>query len=237
MGIFDMFGKKNQPAPPPPQVADSGLAGSATKLIERMLDVGIDGRGTFDSAHQVVANHLAKDPDKEHAIDEIVGGHIKAAAAGGFVTGLGGFVTLPVALPANVAGFYIIATRMAASIAALRGYDINTQEVRSAVLLSLVGAESDDLLKKAGYASTGRLANLAAQRLPGPVLMAVNKGVGFRLLTQVGKKSLTRLGRGVPVVGGVLGAGLDGYMLKQIADHVRTEFPPKATLTGELAGR
>lgn len=234
MGIFDMFGKKNQP-PPPPQVADSGLAGSAAKLIERMLDVGIDGRGTFDSAHQVVANHLAKTPDKEQAIDEIVGDHIKAAAAGGFVTGLGGFVTLPVALPANVAGFYIIATRMAASIAALRGYDINTQEVRSAVLLSLVGAESDDLLKKAGYASTGRLANLAAQRLPGPVLMAVNKGVGFRLLTQVGKKSLARLGRGVPVVGGVLGAGLDGYMLKQIADHVRTEFPPKATLTGELA--
>lgn len=237
MGIFDMFGKKDQPAPPPPQAADSGMAGPAVKVIERLLDIGIEGYGRFDSAHQVVANHLAKNPDKERAIDDVVGDHVKAAAAGGFVTGLGGFVTLPVALPANVAGFYIIATRMAASIAALRGYDINTQEVRSAVLLSLVGAESDDLLRKAGYASTGRLANLAAQRLPGPVLMAVNKGVGFRLLTQVGKKSLTRLGRTVPLVGGALGAGLDGYMLKQIADHVRTEFPPKATLTSELAAR
>ncbi|MBK8435104.1 MAG: EcsC family protein [Austwickia sp.] len=235
MGILDVFGKREQQPPVPPPVADSGLAGSAAKLVERLLDVGIDGRGTFDSAQHVVANHLARTPDKELAIEEIVGDHVKAAAAGGFLTGLGGFVTLPVALPANVAGFYIIATRMAAAIAALRGYDVNTQEVRSAVLLSLVGADSDDLLKKAGYASTGRLSNLAAQRLPGPVLMAVNKGVGFRLLTQVGKKSFARLGRGVPLVGGVLGAGLDAYMLKQISDHVRREFPPKAAAMGQLS--
>ena len=154
---------------------------------------------------------------------------MKLAAAGGFVTGLGGFVTLPVALPANVAGFYLIATRMAAAIAHLRGYDLSRAEVRSAVLLSLVGADSDDLLKKAGYASTGRLANLAAERLPGPVLMAVNKGVGFRLLTQVGRKTFGRLGRGVPLMGGVIGAGLDGYMIKQIAEHVRTEFPRQSS--------
>ncbi len=237
MGIFDMFGKKEQQAAPPARTVDSGMAGSAVKLVERLLDVGIDGRGTFDSAQKVVSNHLVKTPDTERAIDEIVGDHVKAAAATGFVTGLGGFVTLPVALPANVAGFYIIATRMAASIAALRGYDLDTEEVRSAVLLSLVGAESDDLLKKAGYAHTGRLANLAAQRLPGPVLMAVNKGVGFRLLTQVGKKTFARLGRGVPLMGGVIGAGIDAYMLKQIADHVRNEFPPKPTLQGEVTGR
>lgn len=231
-----MFGKKEQPAPPPQQT-DARLAGPAGKLVDWLLDVGIEGRGVFDSAHKVVTKHLAKTPDKEQAIKEIVGEHLKVAAVGGFVTGLGGFVTLPVALPANVVEFYAVATRMTASIAALRGYDINAREVRSALMLSLIGADSDDLLKKAGYASTGRLANLATQRLPGPVMLAVNKGVGFRLLTQVGKKSFARVGRGVPVVGGVLGAGLDTYLLKQIADHVRDEFPPRDTLQGELHGR
>lgn len=226
MGIFDRFGRNEpQPTAPAQQLPAEGLAGSATRLVERLLDVGIDGKAQFDSARTVADNHRARQTSDEKAIDAVINDHLKLAAAGGFVTGLGGFVTLPVALPANVAGFYIIATRMAAAIAHLRGYDIQQREVRSAILLSLVGADSDDLLKKAGYASTGRLSNLAAQRLPGPVLMAVNKGVGFRLLSQVGRKTFAKLGRGVPLIGGVIGAGLDGYMVKQIADHVRSELP------------
>jgi len=194
-------------------------------MMERLMDVGIDGRGPFDSARRVADVAMAQHLDAESAIDAMVGAHLKLAAVNGFVTSLGGFVAMPVALPANVLGFYLVATRMVAGIAATRGYDIRQPEVRSAILLALVGADADDLLKKAGYASTGRLANLAAQRLPGPVLLAVNKAVGFRLLNQAGKKSLTRLGRAVPLAGGVIGAGLDAYLLRRIATHARAEFP------------
>ena len=205
-----------------------GTASAATRMVERLMDVGIDGKGPFDSAQKVADVARAEHPAAERAIDAIVGSHLKLAAVGGFVTSLGGFVTMPIALPANVIGFYLVATRMVAGIASIRGYDIRQPEVRSAILLALVGADSDDLLKKAGYASTGRLANLAVQRLPGPALMAVNKAVGFRLLSQVGRKSLTRLGKAVPLVGGVVGAGVDTFLLKRIADHARREFPPKA---------
>lgn len=232
MGIFDMFGKDdaNDKAAAPRAEPTGKLAQSANKLVERLLDIGIDGRGTFDSAQQVADDAMRRRSDPARAIDDIVAAHTKLAAAGGFVTGLGGFITLPVALPANVAGFYIIATRMAAAIAAVRGYDLRDPSVRSAILLSLVGADADDLLKKAGYATTGRLSNLVTERLPGTVLMAVNKGVGFRLLTQVGKKTFAKLGRGVPFVGGILGAGLDGFMIHRLADHVKHEFPPHDTL-------
>ena len=209
---------------------DPGMfSGAVSGLIENLLDVGIDGKGPFDSAQQVADVKRAEKPDADEAVDAVVRGHLKLAAAGGFVTGLGGFITLPVALPANVLEFYVVATRMVASIATLRGYDIKQPEIRSAVLLTLVGADSDDLLKKAGVVATGRLSNLAAQRLPGPALMVVNKGVAFRLLSTAGKKTLTRFGKGVPVIGGVIGAGLDGYLLKKIADHARHEFPPRAT--------
>ncbi len=213
------------------KVGDSATAepdaGAATRMIERLMDVGIDGKGRFDSAQKVVDVAMAEHPDAERAIHSMVRSHLKLAAAGGFVTSLGGFVTMPIALPANVLGFYMVATRMVACIASTRGYDIRRAEVRSAVLLALVGADSDDLLKKAGYASTGRLANLAAQRLPGPALMAVNKAVGFRLLSQVGRKSATRFGKAVPLVGGVVGAGVDAFLLKRLADHARQEFPAR----------
>lgn len=228
MGIFGRDDAQPQDRTPPATSVVGGAA-AVTSMMERLMDVGIDGKGPFDSARRVADVAMAEHFDTESAIDAMVGAHLKLAAANGFVTSLGGFVVMPVALPVNVLGFYLVATRMVAGIASSRGYDIGRPEVRSAVLLALVGADADDLLKKAGYASTGRLANLAAQRLPGPVLLAVNKAVGFRLLNQAGKKSLTRLGRAVPLAGGVIGAGLDIYLLRRIATHARGEFPPTAT--------
>lgn len=203
------------------------LSSSVSKVVEGLLDTGIDGKGPFDSAAQVADAALAKHGgDVEKAVDEVLRDHLKLGAASGFLTNLGGFVTLPVALPANVLGFYMIATRMSAAVARLRGYDITDPQIRSAVLLSLVGADSQDLLAKAGMvAPTGRLAGLAAQRLPGPALMVVNKAVGFRILSTAGKKTFSRFGKSIPFVGGAVGAGMDGWLLKQLADHVRTEFP------------
>jgi hypothetical protein len=208
-------------------VDDSPMADAVSPMIERLMDVGIEGTGPFSSARAVADMAVAEHREVEPAIDAMVRSHLRLAAANGFVTSLGGFVALPIALPANVLGFYLIATRLVAGIASSRGHDIGRPEVRSAVLLALVGADADDLLAKAGATGTGQLVNLAAQRLPGPVLMAVRKGVMFRLLLRIGKKSFSRFGKVVPVAEGLVGAGLDAYLLKRIADHARLEFPWK----------
>lgn len=210
---------------------EGGLTGAATRLVERLLDVGIDGRGPFDSADQVAATALKHSRgDVEAAIRAIVRDHRQMAAVGGFVTGLGGFFTMIVALPANILGFYVIGTRMTAAIAKVRGYDINQPEIRSAVLLSLMGADADDLLKKAGLqAAGGRLSSMATDRLPAPALMVLNKAVGFQLLGRIGQGTFAKLGRAVPVVGGALGAGVDVYMLGRIAKQATVEFPPVTT--------
>lgn len=202
----------------------SRLERTATTLVSKLVDAGIDGVGPLDPAQQSADAALARTSSTEQAIEQIVATHLKLAAAGGFVTGLGGFITLPVALPANVVGFYGIATRMVASIAHLRGYDLERPEVRSAVLLTLVGADARSLLAKSGVSPTGKIADLALQRLPGPALMVLNKGIGFNLLSQLGKKGLSRLGRGLPLVGGVIGGGLDFFLLRKIADGARREF-------------
>ena len=82
-----------------------------------------------------------------------------------------------------------------------------------------------DLLAKAGVVvPTGRLTALAAERLPGPALMVVNKAIGFRILATSGKSIFKRFGRNVPLIGGAVGAGLDGWVLHKIADKAREEF-------------
>lgn len=201
----------------------------ATNLVERLLVFGFEGKAGFDSAARVAEEALKKHGgDRDKAVAEIVADHRKLAATEGFVTGLGGLLTMPVALPANVIGFYLVATRMVAAIAKVRGHDIDRQELRSAVLLTLVGTEANDLLQKAGVVTTGRLAGMAAQKLPPAALMVVNKAVGFRLLGQVGTKLLPKLGKGIPFVGGVIGAGLDVMLLNRIAGKAKEEFGPVA---------
>jgi hypothetical protein len=157
----------------------------------------------------------------------VVKHHLKLAAAGGFVTGVGGLFTLPVALPANVISFYVLAARMVGSVASMRGYDITTEATRTAVVLTLLGADADDLLRKAGVVGGGTMSSIAVNRLPRAAAMVINKGLGFRLATGLGARSLGRLGRAVPLAGGVIGAGLDVYLMKKLADTVRAEFPQR----------
>jgi hypothetical protein len=135
-------------------------------------------------------------------------------------------VTMPVALPANVVEFYVGATRMVAAIATLRGYDVTDAQVRTAVLLTLVGSDADEVLAKAGLTGgTGKVVALVGQQLPPAALLMVNKAIGFRLLRGLGEKAFARLGRGIPLAGGVVGGGIDVWMMKRIADHALTEFP------------
>lgn len=198
-------------------------------LVDRLLRTGIDGLGRLDPAQQVAAQALAAEQDPDRAIDEIVSTHTRLAAAGGFVTGLGGFVTLAVALPANVVGFYVLATRMVAAIAAVRGHDVSKDTVRTAVLLAVTGEDATEIVRKAGGgAVAGRATALALGKLPPAALMAINKGVAFRIFVRVGQKGLGRLGRMVPIAGGLVGGGLDAYFMRRIASHAREEFPPVA---------
>ncbi|WP_299442229.1 EcsC family protein [uncultured Phycicoccus sp.] len=214
---------------------DGVLAAQAVRVVDTILELGIDGRGPFASAAKVADSALrSADGDVEKAVESIVRSHTTRAGAEGFVTGLGGFVTLPVALPTNVVAFYALATRMTAAIAKVRGHDIAQPQVRTAVLLTLMGADADDLLSKARIATpvSGRLIDLAAQRLPGPATMVVKKGVFFKLVASSGKSVLARFGRGVPVLGGVIGAGVDIVMLRRVAVDARREFPRVAGQIG-----
>jgi hypothetical protein len=201
--------------------------GAAARMVQVLLDTGLDGKGPVKSARRVAEDARRATPNVEAAVARVARVHVAKGGVGGFVTGIGGFVTMPVALPANVAEFYIMATRMVGAIATLRGYDVDRPQVRTAVLLTLVGSHADEVLAKAGMSTGGgRLASFATRRLPPAALLVVNKAIGFRLLRGVGEKAFARLGRGVPFVGGVVGGGIDVWMMKKIGDHAMQQFPP-----------
>jgi hypothetical protein len=212
-----------------PARVEPGNDGAVARLVQILLDAGIDGLGPLKSAQEMAQIARVSSRSADAAVAKVARNHVAKGGVGGFVTGVGGFLTMPIALPVNVVEFYIGATRMVAAIADLRGYDIDDPQVRTAVLLTLVGSDADDVLKKAGLTggTSGKVLGLAAGQLPPAGLLMLNKAIGFRILRGVGEKAFSRLGRGVPLAGGVLGGGVDMWMMKRIADHAMNEFPER----------
>lgn len=200
---------------------------AVSRMVQLLMDIGVDGVGPLKSATEYAADARSNTKTAEAAVSKVARTTVMRGAIGGFVTSVGGFVTMPVALPLNVAEFYVQATRMVATIAVLRGYDIDDPRVRTAVLLTLVGSDADEVLSKAGLATGGgRMVSLATRQLPPAGLLILNKAIAFRLLRGVGEQAFAKLGRGVPLLGGLVGGGIDTWMMKRIADHAMGEFPP-----------
>ena len=192
-----------------------------------VLDCGLDGLGPIRSADRVAEAALRDATAPQRAIERLVRDHVALGAVGGFVTGVGSHVTLAMALPVNLAEFYIVAIRMVGAIAAVRGYDLREPEVRTAVLLTLVASRSDEVLAKEGLGA-GKLSRIGLRRMPPGALMLVNKAIFFRLLRRVNKFLFWNLGRGMPLVGGGAGAGFDSWMMTRIAGQALVEFPLRA---------
>lgn len=198
------------------------------KLVLLLLSFGLDGKGPLSSAKDLAENALTHAKTREAAVGRVARRAMVGGAAGGFATGVGGFVTMPVAMPVNVFEFYVQAVRMVGAIAHLRGYNVKEPEIRTAILLTLIGSNSDDVLTKAGIPTGGgQFVGLATRGLPPSVLILLNKAVGFRIARGVVEKMFTRLGRGIPLAGGVFAGGLDGIMMKRIADQAMKEFPAR----------
>lgn len=198
----------------------------ADSFVQQLARGALEGVGPLEPAHQIADEALAGNSSIEAAIDEVVREHARLAALNGFVTGLGGFVMLPIAVPVNVLGFYTLSARMVAAIAHLRGHDIARPETRIAVLAALTGDDVSKVLGNAGIVlPAGGITSSWLRRMAPSTTTMVNKALGFRLLVGTGERALVKLGRAIPLAGGLIGGSLDFGLIRSIARHARNVFP------------
>src|SRR6476620_11088624 len=86
--------------------------GAVSRLVQVLLDAGIDGLGPLKSAHELAVWARSETTTHDTAVAKVARQTLVRGGIGGFVTSVGGFLTMPIALPANVVEFYIQATRM-----------------------------------------------------------------------------------------------------------------------------
>ena len=153
--------------------------------------------------------------------------HVAARNGRWVVTGVGGYRTpLPLALSVSLAEFYVVATRMVGAIAIVRGYDLRQPQVRTAVLLTVVASRSDEVLAEEGIGA-GTLPRIGPTSNAAGRANAGQQGDLLSALRGVNARFFSRLGHGVPLLSGGIGAALDSWMLARIAGQAMVEFPPK----------
>ena len=180
------------------------------KLLDKLYENSIKGLPKVSPPVEQLANdYLSKAKDTETAAKSFINYQIAKCTTSGFVTGLGGLITLPVAIPANVSSVLYVQMRMIAYLAYMGGYDTNSDQVQTLVYACLAGLSLDQVVKQVGIKVGVKMANAMVKKIPGTVLVKINQKVGFRLLTKFGTKGVINIGKAIPLLGGVIGGGFD----------------------------
>ncbi|WP_244930770.1 EcsC family protein [Nocardioides sp. W7] len=204
--------------------------GLTSSFVREALHRAIVGVGPLPPAAKAAEAQLREQRgDVEKAVHEVIENHVRYAGAQGFVTNIGGIVTAALTIPTNVTGLALIQCRMVAGIAHLRGYDLDDPRVRNAILTCMLGRDSVDKLVKKRKLPAPPMALATAPHHDPDLDRQISAEVAGELISKVaGKRLAVTVGRRVPIVGGLVGLGADGYATWRIGRYADSELLPRA---------
>jgi len=205
-------------------VADSSSEKTILKVLDWAYEQAVDGVPGVDSASDLARNFMDEERTLEEQVDSLIRWQNAKAATSGFVSGLGGLITMPVAVPANISVVLFVQVRMIAAIAIMGGYDIHDDRVKTLVYACMAGNAAKGYLREVGIDITQKLALSAIRSIPGRTLTAINRRVGFRLLTKFGEKGVINIGKAMPLVGAIIGATFEAVSTNMVGNAAKGAF-------------
>lgn len=195
------------------------------EVLDWSYDKAVQGIPGMGSAIDLAEDYMTGSGTTEDKINSLIRWQNTKAGSAGFVAGLGGAITLPVALPANIASTIYVQIRMVAAIAHMAGHDVKHDKVKTLIYLCLLGNSMNEVAKDFGITFGTKFAtNYIQKNVTREVLTKINRAVGFKLVTKFGEKGLINLGKVVPVLGGVIGGGLDAFTTNIVGNQARNTF-------------
>ncbi len=194
-------------------------------ILASLYDQTISGIPKISKPVDDICNeYLKRYKEPKLATKKLCASDIAKCTTSGFLTGFGGFITLPITIPANITSVLYVQIRMISSVANLAGFELQSDATRTFVYACLAGVSVAEVVKKTGIKVGEKMATSAISKIPGKALTAINQKVGFRLITKFGEKGVVNLGKMVPVVGAIVGGSFDLVETKMIANRAIKEF-------------
>jgi hypothetical protein len=207
-------------------VALKSAPGLAKGFVRQAFDRAVDGAGPLRGAAAAADGTLAEHHgNMGKAIGALVDSHVKLAGIQGFVTNLGGLLTMTIAVPANVSGLALLQCHLVGGIAHLRGYDLADPRVRNAVLACMLGEDTvKSLVKKKKLPSSPRAIATAPTYDPRLDDLIATEVASELIARAAGKRTLAALGRKIPLLGGGVGMVTDGYTTYEVGRYAAKQL-------------
>ena len=179
-------------------------------ILDDLYDKALEGIPMVSqSVDEMVSDYLSRYDSIDKAAKELINYQIIKCGTSGFITGLGGVITLPVTIPANVGSVLYVQLRMIAALALMGGFDLRSDQVQTMIYACLTGQALTDIVKQTGIKVGQKITLNAIKNIPGKVLISINQKVGFRLVTKFGETGVVNIAKLVPLAGGVVGGAFD----------------------------
>lgn len=141
------------------------------------------------------------------------------------MTGLGGLLTIPVTVPANIASVLYVQMRMIACLAYMGGYDVRSKEVKTLLYACLAGVSLNLILKELGAKLGSERVDKLLDKIPESSVPTISQKIYSQLAVKTGAKvGSGTLGKAIPLIGGVVGGALDYVETKRLADRAHDMF-------------
>lgn len=174
------------------------------RILDTLYDKAQKGIPQISSSvSELAAQYMEGKDDPEKAARAMQRSQITKCTAAGVITGIGGVITLPVSIPANVSGVMYMQLRMISCTAKMAGFDPTDPTVRAYSYACFAGV---------------------SVRTPEQDLESLRARAAARLLARAGEKGVLHLAKLIPVVGAGVNGAVDLAATRTIADRALRMF-------------
>lgn len=188
-------------------------AGALVKIVDWMIELGQQDVDAYVEKIKELNPNISKDELTRKIVNR------KSFKNGlvGAVTGLGGFITLPVTIPTDLVVSWKIQIFMVLAVARAYGHDTKTADIKTDIYLILAGDSAKEALKRVGIEVGKSVTKKAINKI---VTLEVMKKIWTyiprKIITKAGEKSLTSFVKMVPLVGAPIGFVCDWLSAKAV---------------------
>ena len=205
-------------------------------LLEKLYVQSLDGVDKVsEPVEELARDYLEKYDSVDEAAEAFMQNQVKKCTVSGFVTGLGGLLTIPVTVPANIASVLYVQMRMIACLAYMGGYDVRSRGVKTMMYACLAGVSLNLIIKELGKKLGSERVDKLLDKIPESSLPSISEKIYAQLAIKTGAKvGSGTLGKAIPFIGGIVNGALDYVETKKLADRADEIFiKHNFLLTGE----
>lgn len=215
--------------------------GWLSKAVAVIWEKAIIGESNFSpekSCHQLAKDYIDSGKTREQCARNFIKWQSSKAGLSGFALGLPGTTAMAITIPADLASAAYIQLRMIAVIGILFGWDPKSDQLRTIAFSCLLGSIVGETTRDVGVKASTRWGQRMVKNIPGKSLKEINrvlripnlliKGTNLKnsstkvilkTTQKSGTKGIINLTKMVPLLGGIVGGGLNIFFTQKIGLH------------------